>query len=565
MTKLLKNKKAIIILIIIIGGFAAFWYFRSKNTTAETKYILSQVKRDNLFVSVSSSGMISPVDEINLNAKASGEIVYLNMEDNQAVQKGDLLLKIKTTDQEKIIRDLELDIESAKISLAKARQGAQVDENTLKNQTIGYLVQAVNDWKNYLNNFESALKVDISDYRLNFDYLYEYYASIVNFYFPEDINYQQVLKNSYSRLDQNYQDKSILVSHLNSNSSLDEVERVLNLVLEEVKILNDSSRAAYQLLNRYQIVLNDYNLTPLVSERNIITDKAAFSTLSTAINTDLTNLLTASKNITNYKEGAENNLPYDIRQLEINLQKKEDDLKDAKDKLNDYYLYAPFDGIISSLNVKKGDSVSSQTTVAKLITAQTIAEASFNEVDVVKIKVGQRAEVTFDALPDLVLAGKVIEVDSVGTESMGVVSYKVKVALDENNENIKPSMSANIEVFTEEKDNVLVVPSSAIKTANGKKYVEVVKDANLEESAFRSGIILTTPPERRFIEVGISSDTLTEIKSGLAEGEIIVLSVIKPNSSSNNSSFQGSSLFNNVGGSFGGGMPSMGGARPSSR
>ena len=295
MTKLLKNKKAIIILIIIIGGFAAFWYFRSKNTTAETKYILSQVKRDNLLVSVSSSGMISPVDEINLNAKASGEIVYLNMEDNQAVQKGDLLLKIKTTDQEKIIRDLELDIESAKISLAKAKQGAQVDENTLKNQTIGYLVQAVNDWKNYLNNFESALKVDISDYRLNFDYLYEYYASIVNFYFPEDINYQQVLKNSYSHLDQNYQDKSILVSHLNSNSSLDEVERVLNLVLEEVKILNDSSRAAYQLLNRYQIVLNDYNLTPLVSERNIITDKAAFSTLSTAINTDLTNLLTASK------------------------------------------------------------------------------------------------------------------------------------------------------------------------------------------------------------------------------------------------------------------------------
>ena len=115
------------------------------------------------------------------------------------------------------------------------------------------------------------------------------------------------------------------------------------------------------------------------------------------------------------------------------------------------------------------------------------------------------------------------------------------------------------------KNNVLVVPSSAIKTANGKKYVEVVKDANLEESAFRSGIVLTTPPERRFIEVGISNDTLTEIKSGLVEGEIIVLSVIKPNSSSNNSSFQGSSLFNNVGGSFGGGMPSMGGARPSSR
>ena len=138
-----------------------------------------------------------------------------------------------------------------------------------------------------------------------------------------------------------------------------------------------------------------------------------------------------------------------------------------------------------------------------------------------KIKVGQRVNLTFDALTDLNISGKVIEIDNVGTVSSGVVSYTVKISLDVQNESIKPNMSVSATIIISSKANVMLVASSAVKTQGGSSYVEVLAN----------GV-----PERKAVTVGDSNDTQTEITSGLNEGDLVITQTISSQTVSSASS-----------------------------
>jgi len=185
---------------------------------------------------------------------------------------------------------------------------------------------------------------------------------------------------------------------------------------------------------------------------------------------------------------------------------------------------------VASLSVKKADSLGSGASVGVFITKQQLAEISLNEVDVARIKIGQPALLTFDAVSNLKINGTVLEMDTVGTVSQGVVTYNVKIGFNSPDGVIKPGMSVTAEIITDSKPDVLIVPQGAVKTQGRTKYVEVVTDTLLEvENGTRvtqTGIVLASAPERKSVEVGMSNDTVTEILSGLEEGERIVIRTI---------------------------------------
>ena len=133
-------------------------------------------------------------------------------------------------------------------------------------------------------------------------------------------------------------------------------------------------------------------------------------------------------------------------------------------------------------------------------------EISISEVDVAKLKVGQKATVTFDAISDKTFSGKVASIANGGTSSSGVVSYAVVVELDARDSRLKPDMSASVDVDTQVADNALVVPSTAVKTSGTGKYVQVVGP---------SGTTNTT------VTVGVSDDTYTQITNGLKDGTVV--------------------------------------------
>lgn len=226
----------------------------------------------------------------------------------------------------------------------------------------------------------------------------------------------------------------------------------------------------------------------------------------------------------------------DIRAKKIAIQQKEDALLAAQQSLIDYNIRAPFDGTITNANIKKGDSVSSGTVPVVLITKQKIAEITLNEIDVAKVAVQQKANITFDAVPDLNITGQVAEIDTLGTTTQGVVSYGVKIAFDTQDERIKPGMSLSASIITEAKTDVLFVPNAAIKQQNNTAYVEVIAGANINST-----------PRIQPVQIGLSNDSITEIIDGLKEGDQVVTQTITSNSSQNqsqqnNSGFEGGQM-----------------------
>lgn len=258
------------------------------------------------------------------------------------------------------------------------------------------------------------------------------------------------------------------------------------------------------------------------------------------------------------KAGAE---AIDIQSQQLAIKQKENSLRDAQEKLADYFIRAPFGGMVASVGIKKGDSLSSGGAIATLITKQRLAEISLNEVDVAKVRVGQKATLAFDAVPDLQLSGQAAEISSVGAVSQGVVSYAVKITFDTQDERIKPGMSVSANIITETKLDVLLVPNSAVKTQGEMSFVEMPadRDAAPPTSANPAGVVLAQPPRRQAVGIGLANDEFTEIISGLKEGDMIVTRTIQPDAQTTQTQQQSGGL--KIPGLPGGGGGFRGGVR----
>jgi len=133
---------------------------------------------------------------------------------------------------------------------------------------------------------------------------------------------------------------------------------------------------------------------------------------------------------------------------------------------------------------------------------------SLGETDIVGVKVGDKATLTFDALPDLTLVGEVTYVAAAGTVTQGVVTYDVTVVPRIGNDNVKAGMTATAEIITQLKADVLAVPNAAVKTdSSGGYYVLILTDG---------------APTTQTVETGIANDAYTEITTGLTAGQAVV-------------------------------------------
>lgn len=186
-------------------------------------------------------------------------------------------------------------------------------------------------------------------------------------------------------------------------------------------------------------------------------------------------------------------------------------------------IVAPADGIVNNLTLTVGSTLSasssqSTTSGASYASSQTIgfvrssnneylAKVSLTEVDVTKVKAGQKVNLTMDAHSDKSFTGHVLAVDVSGTISSGVVSYPATIVMDGTELPIFPNMSVSATIITSTTTDALIVPSSAITTKDGVSNVSILKN----------GI-----PEIVNVEIGNSNDTQTIVKSGLASGEEVV-------------------------------------------
>jgi RND family efflux transporter MFP subunit len=257
--------------------------------------------------------------------------------------------------------------------------------------------------------------------------------------------------------------------------------------------------------------------------------------------TAITNEASAISNAQNSLTSAQNKVQQDQINLQVeqepptnqqvesaqaSLTQAQASLQNAQITYDNNILKAPFDGQVAQLNNQVGDQVSASTAVAVLTNNQSEAIIPLNEVDVASVKLGDKATMTFDAVPNLTISGTVVEIDNIGTVSQGVVNYNVKVTFDVENPQVKPGMSVDVAIITDAQPDVLSVPSAAIKTQGNLSYVLTLNPSQTQTVPGETGVTSTVAPKMVVVQTGVTDGTNTQITSGLNQGDTVVTQTI---------------------------------------
>ena len=550
------NKKIIIgILFVLIIGGGYFYFVKVSKNKNQNRYVLTKAERGTILVSVSGSGQISAEDQMDIKPKVSGEIARIYVEKNQEVKAGELLFELDKEPKERAVRDAEIALKDAKDALQKAKDNYEKLKRDLENSTetayknaLDALAETYKNLNPLISNLESIFKAkDYSSQETDLDY-YIYLVRSIRTYQGE-INpfpyWTGKAEDKFLPLKDDFESLQREYWKLNQSSPRDQIRDLLYRTYNFSNDLLDLIRQTSNLISEYLKIIDKEGLFPPISLSITNSQASQMATFDSTVSTLNSNL----KKIRDTIDDLEKNSPLQIRDAELaiqttqnNLKKAEDTLSDAKENLENCSIYAPFDGIISDVKVKKGDTVSTATILATIVAKKKIAEITLNEIDAAKVKVDQKATLTFDALPDLTLTGKVTEIDTVGTVSQGVTSYGVKIALDSDDERIKPGMSVNAEIVVEVKPDVLTLPNSAIKSEGNLRYVQLIDAPNEIKNKLKIGAPIILPKEVKIknqpVEVGVSNDTLTEILSGVSEGDIVISSKIAPQTQATQTQFR---------------------------
>ncbi|MGL5830854.1 MAG: HlyD family efflux transporter periplasmic adaptor subunit [Candidatus Altimarinota bacterium] len=320
----------------------------------------------------------------------------------------------------------------------------------------------------------------------------------------------------------------------------DNIDNIIQELPEKIKDAEDALEDAQRAVEEKELYLENLEKGP--SEKELLNAQE--------------NIRLKEVALAELYEGAD---PLDIESQQLVIQERKNSLADAQSELADYVVRAPFDLVVADVLAAKGDNVNTGTGLATVITEKMVATISLNEIDISKVKVGNKATLTFDAVEDLTIAGEVAEVDLIGTANQGVVSYNVKITFQPQDERIKSGMSVSASIISESKADVLLISSAALKTEGDTYYVEVLENSPQGGSA--QGVTSNVPPVQKTVEIGLSNDTSTEIISGLEEGDMVVTRTVAGTTATTPAATTGGAMGGGGPTTFGGGGFS-GGAMP---
>lgn len=316
-------------------------------------------------------------------------------------------------------------------------------------------------------------------------------------------------------------------------SYLDEVQKVLagsitNINLSEASL---SSKQAGIDADRSSVSSNLTSITSYIetARSSGISQTSSKESLQIAYDTAKANDEIAQQNLVTKVKTAETNLAIqlatlaqhkaaprtvDLAGVRAQVLDAQTAYQQAQERLADVQIIAPVDGVVTDIIPSIGEQVTANMTAVKMVSTEGYSvEALIPETDIVKVTPGQTVEITLDSFgSDVTFTGTVISENPDQTKVSDAIYYKTYVTIDPAGHDIKPGMTANLIIKTGSRENVLVIPTRAIRELNGQRYVRtidngVVKDAN--------------------IELGLRGDEgRAEVVSGLTENQIVVISEV---------------------------------------
>ncbi len=556
---------------------------------AGTQYVFGRVERGDLVVSVNGSGQVATASEVDIKPKTTGQtqtlgqIIAVKVQNGDTVKAGQVIAILDGKNTLQALNQARASVASAQASYDKLVNGPTTsDLSSINNSIQSSQLALSNLQQNIVIKIRSAYTSVAKSVYSDTDSFFNGPMSQSPVLSLADVNFlNQQLKTAVEA-----KRSSIGATLTNWKVSVDALTSASDLVTS----LND----AITNLNIVRSYFDDmatlfasYTTSNTSSgQSSISSDKSAAASARSGIDSSINDLVSALQSYQSDQIGLEqdqNSLALktappsaeDVTVAKAQLDNATASLANAEEAYASRIITAPFDGQIGGLNAQIGQQVLSSDSLGKIITAEKVVNISLNEVDAAKIAADDAVTLTFDAIPGISIKGHVVYIDPLGTVNQGVVSYAVEIKMDESNDAIKTGMTASATIGTESHTGVLIVPSSAIMTQNGRKYVLIADMASstfgqmagfgsstrirgfastTDRGNFRysSSTFTNGSSTRRFrlasstrgnvplagqvglqfpvtsIEVttGISNNTQTEIIAGLSEGELIVTRTI---------------------------------------
>jgi HlyD family secretion protein len=578
-----KVVSGIVLLALLGGGY--FLYTKATATPAQTHYMMGTVATGTIVASISESGQIATANTVSTQPQVSGQITWVGVRPGDKVRAGQALVSIDDTTAQQTLaaakRQLAADQLTYQQSAAQAPINYQNDRTALQtaktnlqddyNTTFNDLTAAYLDLPAVMttaNNTIYGYDLDTKKSQWNMDVLTSLFQS-GQMDTSKLTSFRSSSVSDYSTANTAYSSALSTYQITTRSSSTDAIDTLLT---QSIAMTTDAAQALQSELNFLGAVSDlaqTYN-THLPSAFSTL-QSTARATLST-INGDLTTLLNDKKTLDNAKQAivnAQNTVtldqvgnpngdnPISLQVSANSIAKEQQDIANQEQNLSYYTIRAPFDGTVSAVSAQVGNNASGN--LVSMVSTSLIADLSVNEVDAAKIALGQKATITFDAVPGLSLTGSVAQINSVGTVSQGVVSYDIQIRFDATDPRVKPGMTLNANIQTGVAHDTLIVPSSAVKTSGSGSYV-LAFNPPIAQSAITAagtqGIVASVTPVQIPVTTGLSDTANTQILSGLSGGEQIVVRTVSgtatPTAAANATTRTGA-------GGFGGGGIRIGG------
>lgn len=510
-----KYKRWIIVALIAL---ALFFVFGRNDKTDETGTQVVVAKKGTIEEVVNITGRVKPAQEVDLSFERGGVVRVVNVEVGQVVTQGTVLASISNGDVQGRLQEVQAGLDSAKATLDELKRGARPEEIRIKETA---LLSAKQDLANsYVNvpdvlrsaftNASDAVQVKLSalfDGRTGSGYKLTFAScdsqteiDVTNLRFEADT----ALKNIQKSID--------TVDVLNGNAA----DLTLKNAYTDLQKIDQFVRRTNDLLT----------ISCALSNKDLDAYRSSVTLAKTPLNAALSEVSVKRNSISSQKllvQRAENDLEITLSGTDAErIRAQEAAVKQAQARVTQAYadvsqtiITAPFTGKITLVDAKKGQYTSPSTPVILMISDSTFEiEAKIPEVDVARVSVGNKASVWIEAFgKETMFDAVVTKIDPAETVADGVSTYKATLQFVKKDDRIKSGMTANIDIITSQKEDVVSVPARAVQTGDNGRFVTVKTGEETKEVVVKQGIL--------------GKDGEREILEGLVGGEEIVIPASK--------------------------------------
>ncbi|MCK4800261.1 efflux RND transporter periplasmic adaptor subunit, partial [Candidatus Parcubacteria bacterium] len=481
---------------------------------SETAVFNAQVSLDNAKQNLADTNESVIKDIASAEASVNSAQTSLNSADQS-------LVNTQITNENNLDQDYDVAWNTINSSLLTASNSLDTNQTTLDNDDAQDTLSVLNI--QYMNNSSQSEAIANSSYNNAKDYI----NSINSDLSDENIDEAMAqLKSALENVRATLSDTSDVLGATITSSKLSQAE--LDALKSSISIVRTNTNTAISNLTTAKQNISTQKVT---NQTSLDSAQAAVNSAESALNLSQQSLgaikalsdtkINSSENAVRSAEGAlkqaQDQLALktakpsysNISLYNAQVQEAQASVNLIESQISDSILVAPQNGIVTEINGEVGESITSAVNFISIIASENFEiKTNISEVDITKVKIDDKVEITFDALgPDKKFAGSIIEIDPAQTEISGVIYYKTTTIFTGNSEIIKPGMTANLDIITAKKDNVVMIPFQALKEKNKQKYVQVSEDEILRDV---------------FVEVGLRGDVNIEILNGLKGGEKVV-------------------------------------------